>query len=213
MVDRATPTHLGWEDSYTMRHLLTKLSAAGMEEPEIANLLGVRLGSLKAQLLRVPALEEALVAGKSQATQHMVAQLFKTAIGGQVYQEVVEKINSKGEKTTTIITKESPPNALLMMFWLTNRDGDNWRNIRQLLKETHKESSYGNFAEADKIARLSRDILECHPDGTVGEHSVPQETPRTAGAEPVGTGDLPGDMPSETASGVQNDVLDVSTEA
>jgi hypothetical protein len=212
MVDRSTAQTVGWEDNITMHTMIKNLSAKGCNLPEIASLLGVRLGTLKQQLLRVPTLQEALVQGRDEATQRMVAAMFKAAVGGNIYQKIVEKIDYKGRKHTTVITCEAPPNPTLMIFWLTNRDKDNWSHVRQILKESTVKHTYGDASESSKIARLSRDILECDSADAGGEYQVQEETARPSGEGTGVSDDLPDDVSAEAADCVQDDAVDLPAE-
>ena len=211
-IDRSTEDAFGWKDNQTMQHMLYQLGAAGMDNREIANLLGVRLKTLQRAVAFTPELHESLVEGRDHATQTMVAQLYNTAIGGKVVQEIKETINPKGEKTTTIVTKELPPNPTLMIFWLVNRDGNSWRHIRQMIVEAKKNLNDGDSAEADKIARLAGSLLEHYPELGSGQHSVSQDASRDAGQDTGDAGDVQGDVPGQTADCVQDDAVDVSAE-
>lgn len=210
-VDRSTENKIGWTDNPTMQRFLQGLAAAGCEDDEIADILGVRLNTLRTAICRVPELEESLVKGRDAATQAMVAQLYRAAMGGQIHQEIKEVLGPKG-KETTITTKELPPNPTLMMFWLVNRDGVNWRHVRQLISESRKAPENGDAAEASKIARLAGSILEVHPNGCSEQYPVPHQAARETGTDDCISTDISGDLHTESAGDIQDDVLDVPTE-
>jgi len=197
----------------TIEEVIRNMARAGLTDKEMAQFIGVRLNQLRTRLKRVPALEEALVEGRSEATQQMVAHMYKVAIGGQIVQEVKEKINAKGEVTTEIATKELPPNPQLMMFWLTNAAPDQWKTSRQLAAEESQGMNVnGNKAESDKIARLCREIFEGHSGGPNGKHKISEAPAHAAGEGKVDARDLRADVQGEAADNVQDDVLDVPAE-
>ena len=189
------------------------MSSAGLPNDEIANLIVVRLATLERRIRTIPTLEAALVEGKAHATQVMVGEMFKNAVGGHVYQEITEKINHKGEKTTTVVTKEAPPNGTLQMYWLNNRDPESWKPQRQLQQEARGSQESVHTAESDKIARLSREVFEGDSLGAEGEHRVSEEI-----AQPVGEGaeyeaDFQADVQGEATDNIQDDALDLPAEA
>jgi hypothetical protein len=201
-----------WENNQTMENVVRNLASAGLPNKEIANLIGVRLATLERRVRTIPELEEALVEGRSHATQVMVAEMFKTALGGHVTQEITETVSPTGKKSTKVVTREAPPNPHLMIYWLNNRDPENWKSQRQLMKESRGEVNDGKTAESDKIARLSREVFESHPTGTPGEYTVSETASHATRKRALDEGDLCADVPGETADNLQDDVLDVSAE-
>jgi hypothetical protein len=212
VIDRSSEGTYDWT-SPVLRRVIENMAAAGMTDNKIANLLGVQLGTLKRRLKSVPALEEKLVAGRSEATQIAAATLYETAIGGRVITKIKEKIDSKGKVFTDITTEELEPNPQLLMFWLCNQDPQNWKNHRDLEKqEQNREVESDAILESDKIARLSRGLFAGHTDGTESECAVPTETAQSTFSGPVDAGDLPADVSGQTADNLQDNVLDVSAE-
>jgi hypothetical protein len=144
----------------------------------------------------------------------MVAQAFQVAMGGYVTQRVKERINARGEKSVEIITEEHPPNSTMIQFWLTNQAPDSWKYSRQLIKEDAQGlNTDGKQLESDKIARLSREIFESHPDGAEGKYIVSEETSQPAGEGTLDEGDLHTDVQRKTADNIQDNVLDVPAQA
>ena len=211
-VDKSSPKHYAWEGNKTIQNVVRNLASAGLPNEEIANLIGVRLATLERRIRSMPEIEEALITGRSHATQVIVAEMFKAAVGGHVYQEISETINSSGKKSTKVVTKETLPDSTLMMYWLNNNDPENWKTHRQLSMEAKGSSNDGKIAESDKIARLSREVFDSHPIGIEGEHRISEETPYATGKRTSDAGDLQADVPGETTDNLQDDVLDVPAE-
>ena len=211
-VDKSSPKRYAWEGNKTIQNVVRNLASAGLPNEEIANLIGVRLATLERRIRSMPEIEEALIAGRSHATQVIVAEMFKAAVGGHVYQEITETISATGKKSTKVVTKETLPDSTLMMYWLNNNDPENWKTHRQLNMEAKGSSNDGKIAESDKIARLSREVFDSHPVRIEGEHRVSEETPYTIGEGANDAGDLQADVPGETTDNLQDDVLDVPTE-
>jgi hypothetical protein len=212
-VDKSTRSGLQWEHNPTLNNVVRNLASCGLPEKEIADLIGVRLATLQRRIKQIPELAEALVEGREAATQVMLAEMYKTALGGQVYQEITEKINHKGQKSVTVVTKETQANPQLQMYWMNNRDPENWKTQRQLQLEAKGTQESVHTAESDKIARLSREVFEGDTLGTEGEHTVSEETAHPTGTGTVDATDVPADVQREATDNVQDDVMDVPTEA
>jgi hypothetical protein len=211
-VDKSNKKQLAWENNQTLENILRNMASAGLPDSEIAKLIGVRLATLQSRIRKMPQIEEALVNGRSHATQLMVAKLFETAIGGSITQEITEKINNKGQKSTSIVTREAPPSPQLMMYWLNNCDPQNWKPQRQLMAEAKGVVNDAGTAESDKIARLSREVFESDTAGASGEHRVSETTAQSAREGAFDEEDLRADVQRETADNIQNDVMDVPAE-
>jgi hypothetical protein len=201
------------EGDKNMEYILRNMAAVGLTDKEISEFVGVKLAQLKRRLKQIPNLEAALVEGRSEATQKMVAQMYMVAMGGLVTQKIKERINGRGEKTIEIMTEEAPPNPQMMMFWLTNTASDKWKYSRQLVKEdTMGLNVDGKQLESDKITRLSREIFESDTAGAPGEHPVSEATPQPAGEGTSDEGDLRADVQRAADDNIQDNVLDVSAE-
>ncbi len=76
-----------------------------------------------------PDMQEALWRGMAEADRKVVNALFKRACGYN-YQET----GHNGE----VVTKHQPGDVAAQIFWLCNRDSDNWKN-RQIQQITGKD--------------------------------------------------------------------------
>jgi hypothetical protein len=205
----------GLSDKEIAKFVGTKLSSLKkkLSDKEIAKFVGTKLSSLKKKLQETPTLEAALVQGRSEATQKLVAMAYRVAMGGMVTQKIKERINGRGEKSIEILTEEHPPNPQMIQFWLTNQAPDTWKYSRQLIKEDLQGlNTDGKTLESDKIARLSREIFESNTDGAEREHTVSETTAQPVGEGTQYEGDLRSDVQRKAADNIQDDVLDVSAE-
>lgn len=211
-VDKSTENRMSWENNKTIQNVIRNMASAGLSDKDIAGLIGVRLSTLRNRVRSVPEIEESLLEGRSHATQIMVSKMFETAIGGNITQEITERVNAKGGKSVTVLTKEAPPNAPLMMYWLNNCDPENWKPQRQLVVEAKGSINNVQTAESDKIARLSREVFESDTDWSEREHTVSEEAAYSTGEESLDEGDLQADVQGETADYIQDDVVDIPAE-
>ncbi|MHA2350331.1 MAG: hypothetical protein ACXADL_11965 [Candidatus Thorarchaeota archaeon] len=202
------------EGDKNFESVIRNMASAGLNDKEISQFVGVKLAQLKRRLKQIPNLEEALMQGRSEATQKMVAQMYMVAMGGLVTQKIKERINGRGEKTIEIMTEEAPPNPQMMMFWLTNVAADKWKYSRQLVKEDAQGLNVdGKILESDKITRLSREIFEGDTAGATGKHLVSEATAQPTGEGTQYEGDLRTDVQRAADDNIQDNVLDVSAEA
>jgi len=190
---------VNWEDEVVQR-IISNCAQIGMDDKEISRLLGVHVRTLQNRVRQIPELEESLMAGRAKATQMIVSQMFRAAMGGHIYQEVIESIDKTGARSVRVVTREAPPNPLLMIFWLTNRDPETWKHMKQLVHEqkSAKQINPVLVAEADRILELGRSILSDDSEDAEGEPSVSTDPARDTGQ---GTGDaetVSGDVPPET---------------
>ncbi len=187
------------------------LAAEGYRRHEIGKLMGINADHMKKVILRHPELEEKLTKGKSAATLLVTRTALRVAIGGIEYEEVTVKENKEGEKSKVTVTKTSPPNPTMIIFWLTNRDGDNWKHIREVIKSVKQDFNNAK-PESDKIARLFGEISRNDPYEPGSECSVPPKTSRVSRKKRGRPANVSGDVRGDAVNNIQDDVLDVSAE-
>lgn len=209
--NRSTLKRLDWKDNPTIQRVIKNCAAMGMSMENIGKILGVSGQTIDFNTRKHPELEEALLAGRSLSTQHMVSKMYRTALGGEEIQEVTVTDGKDGRETKTV-TKVSQPNPLLMMFWMTNRDPENWKHIRQILADKEGTKWTGDEPEQDKIAGLYQRISVANTAEAGRKRGISEEIARHSGEGRVSEADFCGDVYSEAADSVQDDVLDVPTE-
>lgn len=189
---------------------IQNLAAEGYKRHEIGHLLGINRDHMKKVILRNPELESKLLAGNAQATRAVVRTALRVAIGGTEYEEKTVKITPRGREEITV-TKTSPPNPTMIIFWLTNRDNANWKHIREIVKSVKQDFS-NERPEADKIAGLFGEVSRNDSYEPGSECSVPPKTARISVKKRSRKTDVPVDVRRKTVDNIQNDVVDVSAE-
>jgi len=103
-----------------------KICLLGATDVQIADILGIAKSTLNVWKKTYPELMAAMTRGKQEADALVAHSLFKRATG---YSHPDTHIsNFQGEITKTEITKHYPPDTTACIFWLKNRDKENWRD-------------------------------------------------------------------------------------
>lgn len=103
-----------------------KLALLGATDAQAADFFGVTEQTLNNWKKKHPEFFESLKAGKAEVDSKVVRSLFERAMG---YTHPEEKIfNHNGEAMRVETTKHYPPDTTAMIFWLKNRDPENWRD-------------------------------------------------------------------------------------
>lgn len=102
-----------------------KLARLGAIDTEIADFFGIVVSTLFEWKAKYPKFSEALKSGKEMADTAVKQALYRRAVG---YSHPEDKIfNHNGEPLVVPTTKHYPPDATSCIFWLKNRDPENWR--------------------------------------------------------------------------------------
>ena len=137
----------------------------GACDNEIAALLGVSERSFAAYKRKFPQLLRALRAGGDVATAEVVAALHRSAVG---FESIEYKrrvgVTATGEvNITETVTKQIAGDVTAQVFWLVNKAGGEWRNVRQIAHD-HSVRQSPVESEQDKAEalfdRLPLDKLE-----------------------------------------------------
>jgi hypothetical protein len=102
-----------------------KLAALGLTDAEMAEFVGVSLRTFMRWKVDSPEFCHALKAGKEVADARVERRLFERAIGYKTIETKVLVIKDKVVKAD--VEKEHPPDTTACIFWLKNRDPENWR--------------------------------------------------------------------------------------
>ena len=119
-----------------------KLASQGLTEQEIANVYEVNQSTIALWEIDHPEFSEALKQGKAIADARVKRRLYERAIGGFRVKEQ-KAIFHKGQWHTIEIWREVPPDVTAQIFWLKNRDPENWRE-----KVDHEYRHVFNFVGA-----------------------------------------------------------------
>lgn len=121
-----------------------KLCLLGAIDPELADFFDVSERTINYWRIQHPEFAAATKEGKDEANQRVVRSLFQRAVGGSLIEEQAVKIkhtefDDKGKRKSereevqiVQIRKQLPPDVVAQIFWLKNRDKENWRDKHEL---------------------------------------------------------------------------------
>ena len=153
-------------DMTVMATVIENAFGMGWMKKDVAVLLGINTATLTEHIKGSEILGKAYMDGRDMATKAVVAQTFRTAMGGYTYQEITERTLPSGLKEKTVVTKTAPPNWRMQIFWLTNRDPEHWKHIRHLKAEetkTHKYELITAVADANRMVAVWRLSMRVSP--------------------------------------------------
>ena len=107
-------------------HQALVLAEKGFTDKEIAavfSVTGVTINNWKKQF---PQFFNSLKKGKKVADQKVIQSLYQRALGYS--HPEIHISNHQGEVTKTNIIKHYAPDTTACIFWLKNRDSENWRD-------------------------------------------------------------------------------------
>jgi hypothetical protein len=103
-----------------------ELTAGGCTPFQVAKGIGISEVTLYEWRGRYPEFSEALRIGKENANQRVVSALFSKAVGFE-HEATKIAINAEGKVTTVDYVERYAPDTSAAIFWLTNKDPENWR--------------------------------------------------------------------------------------
>ena len=102
----------------------------GATDAQLATFFGVKEQTVNNWKTAQPSFFESLKAGKAVADANVAKALYGRALG---YSHPDVAVTSyQGEVTLTPITKHYAPDSTACIFWLKNRDKDNWRDKHEV---------------------------------------------------------------------------------
>ena len=105
-----------------------KLAALGLTDAEIATFFGVAARTLHRWKINYPEFAESLTEGKRMPDERVRQKLYQRAVG---YEIVSEKLFAyQGVVTRAKIVEHIPGDVTAQIFWLKNRQPDEWRDRR-----------------------------------------------------------------------------------
>ena len=134
-------------------------SVLGATDVEIAQFFGVSDRAIYRWKLEHPAFAKALAVGKVPANNRVARSLYQRAVG---YSHEAEEIFCKDGVVTRVKTvKHYPPDTAACIFYLCNRDKDNWKQKNQI----DHTSSDGTMApkpamSKEELRDAVRDVVE-----------------------------------------------------
>ena len=110
----------------------------GLSDSDIAKNLGISLQSYYDYQKKFPEFLEAIRRGKRPANIIVENALYKRCVGFE-YDEVTQEIgkDEKGKQVVKkkIVKKHIVPDINAIRFWLTNREPELWKNIREDIED------------------------------------------------------------------------------
>lgn len=126
----AKPTGRPTKFSAEMQRQALVLAKVGFTDDQMSEVLGITKQTLNNWKKSHPAFFDLLKTQKKQADEIVVRSLYERACG---YEHPDTHIsNYQGKITITGIVKHYPPDPVSMIFWLKNRDRENWRDKQDL---------------------------------------------------------------------------------
>lgn len=99
----------------------------GLTDEQIAENIGINVGTLYDWKNKYPNIAESLKDGKDVADRQVENALFKSALG-YTFDEVTKELKDDELVVTKVIHKEVQPNTTAQIFWLKNRKRLEWRD-------------------------------------------------------------------------------------
>lgn len=116
--------------------LLERLAKQGLTDVQMAKVLGITEQTLNNYKKKDKKFFESLKKGKLVPNEEVKQSLFKRANGFSYTETTYEHIRIGKAKSPAIKVKEIVklvvPDVLAQIFWLTNRDKDEWKHRQQL---------------------------------------------------------------------------------
>ena len=115
------------------------LAEKGFTDNEVAKVFGVCGDTIQNWKKQFPQFFESLKKGKEIADQKVVQSLYQKALGYS-HPEIHISVD-KGKVTKTNIIKHYAPDTTACIFWLKNRDKENWRDRQEIKHDVSPELS------------------------------------------------------------------------
>ena len=103
-----------------------KLCALGATDAQLADFFGVAVSTINLWKVQHPEFSESIKVPKAQADQRVEQSLYRRAMGYEHDETDIRTVGTKLVKTP--IRKHYPPDTTAAIFWLKNRDPENWRD-------------------------------------------------------------------------------------
>lgn len=108
----------------------TKLCALGATDAELAAFFEVSARTIYRWISEYPDFCQALKVAKSEADSRVERSLYHRAVGYE--HDAVKIMAVAGEVVKVPYTEHVPPDTTAQIFWLKNRDSENWKDRREV---------------------------------------------------------------------------------
>ena len=152
------------------------LAEKGHTDQEIAAGLGIGVSTLYRYYANRPEFREAVNRSKATADERVKQSLYKRATG---YEQVVEKVFANG--TRIKVTEAVQPDTTAQIFWLKNRDRQNWRDTREVdlvvpMQDGQTEEHNSSDRQLAMAALALFHEVDAEPAGPVIEGEINEES-------------------------------------
>jgi len=159
--EKAKKVKAKWASDKHTLSTVKNLKSLGVTNEEMSAIFGFKSRQLRRLQENHPEFRQALVEGKANLHDRLVAKLVVAATGYD-YDEVRIKKDSKKKIVETITTtRHQPASASLLIFLMTNQWGDTterwkgWKVQRDTLPSKSLTIKIDGKAESDKICKLA----------------------------------------------------------
>lgn len=133
-----------------------KLALLGATDKDVADFFDVCEATINNWKIEYPEFLESIKKGKTEADSDVAERLYKRAVGYQ-YKEVSKQFEGEKLIKKTETTKTLAPDPTAQIFWLKNRQKDQWRDSKNIDHTTGGEKVNGRTAE--DIKKELKEIL------------------------------------------------------
>ncbi len=153
----------GAKYNHDFAQVAARMAAAGMNMDDIGRFLGVKPATVEKWKQRYAEFQKAWKSGKEVAKQYLIANGLRAAMGYD-YEEVEETWDRDKETGELICTKRKvrlkhkPVDSTLLIFFLINDSGGEYRNVRNVEVTEQKSSVNVNVTgqlPSEKIRELA----------------------------------------------------------
>ena len=132
-----------------------KLALLGATREQIANFYQVGGSTIDRWRDRHPAFGDAMRRGKDEADSKVAESLYRRATG---YSHPEDKIfNDQGRAMVVATVKHYPPDTTACIFWLKNRQREQWRDRTELVTVEDQVSKLSEDDIYAALAELAKD--------------------------------------------------------
>jgi transposase-like protein len=162
MVERVRREHRGGRglsEYDPLRHprLAAALCRFGATNCELADALDVSEKTIRRWIIEHAEFAEAVHRGIfEQFSPRVVRSLAQQALGYAVDEEVV-KVGKDGELIRYNVRRQYPPNVTACIFWLKNRDPENWRDVHDHVGE---HNNLDKLTSKELLDEIRREVVE-----------------------------------------------------
>jgi len=110
----------------TMNLLVKALARQGMTDEQMAEEIGIGRATFYKWKKRYTSFRDSCEGGKKEPNEIVKESLFARATGFDYYEEKI--VDGPKGRQVEKIKKHALPDATSMIFWLKNRDKENWRD-------------------------------------------------------------------------------------